>query len=540
MCASSETNEVQGRFVAPAPIEWFYLVAGLFVTMAYFWLLDDAFVYFRYVDNLLFLRIGLVYNQGEYVEGFSSPLWACVLTALRATHMSYMAILQLLTGGSFVLFWFLLVQLNRRLSPNTPVVNFPLAYLAFNYGVLSYFSSGHESPFVQVIAVVYALYIVNPRSRGLQYLVGLSPMIRPELLLPLLLCAVWGWYRSKKPPYRLLATAAVLVGAWQAFRICYYADLYPNTFYLKNMFDPAQGVRYVHGTLYPYYFYEVCLFSLLVVVLLIHKRGELKLPVRLMMIAAAAPVLLYVIKIGGDARHYRYMAFPFVLGVCALSGNIEHFQATYIPAKYRRYMPWAGVVVACLAFSLYPRQLDKHPFLCEATNRGVHGIADADGHRHRPELHVSNWRKRVNIEKLTAYRKSQTEFEYDGILGRGWCVGNYEQFNLRIIHSLGLTDAILARTIMPADRPAHKFGLKALAQDMVKIQQSARTIGPGMYRKAVDAGQAPEWIADNLATIEIIEKKIYNTHNLFENLRLAFVTPPPIVPAWGAVFEEWY
>ena len=54
-----------------------------------------------------------------------------------------------------------------------------------------------------------------------------------------------------------------------------------------------------------------------------------------------------------------------------------------------------------------------------------------------------------------------------------------------------------------------------------------------MYRQAVENGTAPEWIADNLDTIELIERKTYNTHNLLANLDLAFtfvgkIEPPAI------------
>ena len=69
----------------PSALEWACLVAGLFFCLHYAWVLDDAFVYYRYVDNLLVLGHGLVYNQGEYVEGFTSPLWLLILTLLRLT-----------------------------------------------------------------------------------------------------------------------------------------------------------------------------------------------------------------------------------------------------------------------------------------------------------------------------------------------------------------------------------------------------------------------------------------------------------------------
>ncbi|MCA9641903.1 MAG: hypothetical protein KC492_14455, partial [Myxococcales bacterium] len=49
----------------PTPLEWLLLFAGLTLTWRYFWFMDDAFVYFRYVDNCVFLKRGLVFNPGE-------------------------------------------------------------------------------------------------------------------------------------------------------------------------------------------------------------------------------------------------------------------------------------------------------------------------------------------------------------------------------------------------------------------------------------------------------------------------------------------
>ena len=42
---------------------------------------DDAFISFCYARNLLEGH-GLVYNPGEYVEGYSNFLWVLELTAL--------------------------------------------------------------------------------------------------------------------------------------------------------------------------------------------------------------------------------------------------------------------------------------------------------------------------------------------------------------------------------------------------------------------------------------------------------------------------
>ena len=66
------------RFPRPSPVEWAYMAGGLVLCRIYFWLLDDCFVYFRYADNLLFLRIGLVYNAGNTSRASAARCgWCC-------------------------------------------------------------------------------------------------------------------------------------------------------------------------------------------------------------------------------------------------------------------------------------------------------------------------------------------------------------------------------------------------------------------------------------------------------------------------------
>ena len=83
----------------PSFLEALLLVVGLVLTVQYAWLMDDAFVYFRYADNLLFAQRGLVYNAGEFVEGYSSPLWMVLLTAVRGLGLDWWLAVRLLGGA---------------------------------------------------------------------------------------------------------------------------------------------------------------------------------------------------------------------------------------------------------------------------------------------------------------------------------------------------------------------------------------------------------------------------------------------------------
>src|SRR5688572_790283 len=246
------------RLPRPEPLEWLALAASLVLTLQYSWLLDDAFVYYRYVDNLLYLGRGLTFNQGEYVEGYSSPLWCLLLIPLRWIGLDWWMIVRLLGLACAAGTWWLLVLLGRRMSPrSTPALNFPLLYLAFLYAVQTYFTSGVETPAVQLCAAGFALYVVSPGSRAAQVLVGLAPMVRHELALAFALGIAWSWWKTRRVPWTPIAVCALSLGGWLVFRVAYYADLFPNTFYLKDEVQIARGLRYVHDTLVVYGVYAL-------------------------------------------------------------------------------------------------------------------------------------------------------------------------------------------------------------------------------------------------------------------------------------------
>lgn len=542
------------NFLRPSVCEWACLAAGLFLTVHYMWLYDDAFVYFRYVDNFLFLGFGLVYNQGEYAEGYSSPLWAMVLIALRSLRLSFWPIVLALGCLSFLVYWLMLLVLNRWiLGDRRGAINLPLCYTTFVYGVGAYFTSGLESPLIHLAAVGYALLIFRPSARVPIFVAAVSPLIRPELALPLVLATAWCWFRLRRFPALLIGLALAFNLAWLAFRVYYYADFLPVTFYLKNIVDVRQGLIYLHNTLGVYHTYELAaLMALVFAWLRIGARpGEPAFAAeRVMILLVAASVAAYVVKIGGNAQHFRYLSFSFCLGVCAFAGIPEwaldrlaaqpagaRFGAFGSAARFGRGLP-AGVLLgaglAALGFVGYPPQVSHHPFFAGAKSEWVDKIYDSWWHRHEDPFARNLSEGWDQMDLYQVFLDEDPARAYRGVEAGFWCGDNFRRFHLRIIHSLGLTDPILARTIMPSDRPSHKFGLIPLSEQMRDVQREF-TWAPGVYRRAVEAGRAPAWIANNLESIEAIEAKSRNTHGFVENLRLALKRIPPIDPTRGAV-----
>ncbi|MCA9626061.1 MAG: hypothetical protein KC766_00275 [Myxococcales bacterium] len=531
----------------PTPLEWLLLFAGLALTWRYFWFMDDAFVYFRYVDNCLFLGRGLVFNPGEYVEGYSSPLWTLMLMPVRATRLDWYTSLRGLALIFCAAFWATSVWLNRELGPRGPRVSLGTAIAMTHYGVLGYFSSGLETPLVQLAACAFALVLMRPRRRVFQILVGLTPLIRPELTVPTAVLIVALWIRDRRFPRWLVASAAGFGGAWLVFRIYYYADLFPNTYYLKDQTDLSQGYYYFVYSLGSHQLLPVLVAMLVCASIeLWLRRRERRLDradsaegpryVRAILLICALSAMVYPLKVGGDMVYYRFLAFPVCAGLLACAGVLEA-PLLRIP-RANRWLRWAfpalGLGAATLSALAYPSKLTRHPATLEAKVPHFHGIADSAWHRQIADLRPSPERSRYDSERLSQYRKATSEqLEGRRVDTGGWCVSDYRRWDRSLVHEWGLTEPVLARATVKSDRPGHKTGLKGLARGLLLLRRKATengSLGRGMYRRAVEERYAPAWVAANLEAIEVIERKAFNRHAFFENLGLALKRPRVLIP----------
>jgi hypothetical protein len=519
----------------PTKIEVAALIFGILFVFWYAWIMDDAYVYFRYVDNLVIHRVGLVYNAGEFVEGFSSPFWIIMLTPLRMLKMNYWTLTRSTGILSYCVFWVLAVIINRKMSglreekKNSFILNLPLIYLTFSYSVIAYFTSGLESPLVLVSAAVYAAVILFPSSSLLQLVMGLTPLIRHELIIPYGICLLWLFYKNRKIPLAAILSCVISLGVYLTFRVWYYADLFPNTFYLKDEVWILQGLKFLYDTLLPNDTLPYLIFMLFAM-LIVRKKGEqLFLKERLMMILVALPIVLYVIKIGGDPRHFRYLAFPYSLIVFSTAGLAEKCLFPLL----KKYKHAALIIFLVFSFSVsmkYPRQLTQHPIFRKSfdfNHTQFLLINDSSLHRfnHSPDWdEFGEW-----LSYESSVDRYNTAQDVNLTRATSTCEKAFMEARTPIVQSLGLTEPFLGRTVMMSDRPAHKLGLKGLAGDIRDIRQKYG-FGPGVFDEAINAGKADAWIIENIDSIRLIEKKVYNTHHFFENIQLALTKIEKIQP----------
>ena len=266
--------------------------------------------------------------------------------------------------------------------------------------------------------------------------------------------------------------------------------------------------------------------------------SSLRLEERVVMLVLALGLAAYVVSIGGDPRHYRYLAFPFCIAVCATGGLATPVLRRLGIAGAAVVLP-LGLGLLSVSAAFHPPQLSRHPFTHREEHTRIGHINDPSKHRHKPELQHGAWITRGNPQGMRRFRDSGGRYDMSETATEWWCHLVYEHYDRWVVHALGLTDGFLARTPMAFERPAHKWGLYPLAVDLVRMYRSGIEPRPGAFARYVETGRAPAWMGENLGALEVIERKVWNRHDPIENLRLAFTRVPEIRVPQQPEYRPW-
>ncbi|TPV94588.1 MAG: hypothetical protein B7733_14300 [Myxococcales bacterium FL481] len=234
---------------------------------AWQFLCDDAYIAFRYADNLA--RTGeLSFNPGyERVEGFTSPLWVVVLAGLARVGLAPPAVAPALTWIGSGLGLGGVVALARGLAgrhrqPWTSLDILPALGLALLPEYMVWSGSGLETS-TTAAAVLWSMWAFHRGNWRLAAgLAASSALLRLDALVPLccFAAASLGWRQIAGPtalgsgsPRRasVLVALAVFLGPVLlhfVWRHAYYGTWWPNTWHVKQhgvLLRDRFGVAYV-------------------------------------------------------------------------------------------------------------------------------------------------------------------------------------------------------------------------------------------------------------------------------------------------------
>lgn len=285
------------------------------------WAQDDAYISFRYARNLIEGH-GLVYNIGEYVEGYTNFLWTLLSAfGLLLGLDDPIGWIHSISAVAWFAVYLLLIGIGWRLHQEavwlTILVLIPLGnHWSFNM----WFFSGMEVPLVTllVVAGVVQIALAGTSRRDDAILAGLScALILLRADSPVY---IGGFVLAKflaDSGYRNLRRWVSCQAAWivpvvlcvalhSSWRLWYYGDLLPNTFYAKTIYSP----HYARGVEYLYNYFDV--FDVLWWLPLLPVGLCLTLPqlLRRFVVATSAVSLIfctYLIRIGGDFMEWRFL-----------------------------------------------------------------------------------------------------------------------------------------------------------------------------------------------------------------------------------------
>jgi arabinofuranosyltransferase len=282
------------------------------------WTAEDAFIDFRVVRNLL-AGHGPVFNVGERVEAYTSPLWVLLLAVSHAVfrvRVEYVALALglTLTAAAVVVGGRAAVQLAAGDNPGRGL---PLGMFGFVAvaAAWDFATSGLEGGLVLAwIAVCWLLLVTKRRPAATAVLIGLGPLVRPDLLLFSLafLVGLAGITPRRDWP-RLLGEAAAVPVAYQVFRMGYFAAVEPNTALAKEASAAywSQGWRYLRDFVDTYLLWMPVAVALVIAgVQFRRQRAHGRTPEAILTVVPIGAGLvhaLYVVRVGGDFMHGRLL-----------------------------------------------------------------------------------------------------------------------------------------------------------------------------------------------------------------------------------------
>lgn len=346
------------------------------------WVADDAFIDFRVVANLHH-GLGPVWNAGERVEVFTSPLWVAVLW-LVSSLLSFVALEWIAVGLGFLATvgglglaargsW-LLWSSRGRGRVGLPL---GLAVVVAVRPMWDFATSGLETglTFLWLGGCFWALARLNTApvrsssSAGRRHFwpsttprfvavaIGLGVLVRPDLAIfsiGFFVALLAGQQFDRRMAWlRLIAWALLIPVAYQIFRMGYFAAVEPNTALAKEAgsADWSRGWAYLKDFVDPYWLVVPLALLLAYAALELRGGGRLGRPWLVLALAPAACGVvhaLYIVRVGGDFMHGR-MLLPSLLGLMLpVAVVVPHVHFSWRLVVGLAVVPWVVVCVTWL------------------------------------------------------------------------------------------------------------------------------------------------------------------------------------------------
>ncbi|MEN8722898.1 MAG: hypothetical protein ABF335_08415 [Alphaproteobacteria bacterium] len=312
---------------------WVIFVILLFLAWTNRFIQDDAFISFRYAQNLVNGH-GLVFNPGEAVEGYTNFLWTLIIAIPLYFDKDVIVSSYLISMGIFAIGLGGVYRLADLMLENKTEALLALLLVGTNYTFSAYATGGLETTLVMALIVwAFALSIEVIRSENwslgklllISLLSGLALLTRLDAAIFLFAVAMilglsWvtngaGATNKIAQAFAITIPALLLVGGWFIWKLDFYGDILPNTYYAKAARDGLKPELHLRGVHFIYlYLARYALWPLLAIFF----WQTMKRRPALSQTALSVVLVLwfaYIIWTGGDFMEFRFMvvATPLIM-----------------------------------------------------------------------------------------------------------------------------------------------------------------------------------------------------------------------------------
>lgn len=431
------------------------------------WVVDDAYITFRTVDNFVHGR-GLTWNPGERVQVYTHPLWMLVVSlcyfftselfftviflSLAVTLASVVIVARAATAGFRLSLW------------KIPLLVFALIS---SKAFIDYTSSGLENCLSYLIACLFLVKFLSFRQKSAEYhrkdvallffLASLAFINRFDTILLYVPAVVYLLWISHSTPKLICAREILLALSpailWVLFSLFYYGSPFPNTAYAKDFstgfpfsWKLQRGWEYLENSVAwdtsSYFILAVC------VVLSIRDRT----PQTLTSLIGIAFYMAYTVFSAASATHMsgRFFAVPFFMATVVLVILAPNLRFSLLSSilfiTYIIYSPISAVKFGTSYYRPYNQIMNYIDTKWRVFNEGSALINWQPG-KQMPD-HI--W-----YHEGERFRGPSQKVHVGGAFG-GEAIG-YFGFaagpELYIIDKVGLSDPLLSR--LPASQPEY-------------------------------------------------------------------------------------
>lgn len=347
--------------------KWALIVFSIIFIWCFFrvaWITEDAFINFRVIENFR-IGYGLVWNPGERVQVFTSPLWMLVTlgASLLTGEIIYTVILL-----SFVLVASTILLLYMNSGKSAVVFLAVGSALLISSSITDYSSSGLETPLLMFTVGLFThIWYQQPGgSKSTLYLMmvaGICVLVRHDsmvITLPLLLQQIYATLR----PYSnakfwllfkqgLLAALPVII--WSVFSILYFGSPLPNTARAKIVhgFDGFnQTLQYLEFMQH----FDPIVYVIISVTIFV--AFSFKNRCRWPLLGSLLLFIIYLCYVGADYMAGRFFVGPLILCIFLLAGML-HTHIVLNPTLYsfkssfRRKLWLFALIIPVMAYGVH-------------------------------------------------------------------------------------------------------------------------------------------------------------------------------------------